>query len=210
MIRILIVDDHLLIREGFKRVVSNEIDMKAVGECKNAAEALSFLKNNDCDVIVLDLNMPGKNGLDLLKELPLRQTGIRVLVLSMQPEEHFAIRALQSGASGYLNKESAADDLVEAIRKVYHGGKYVSNALAEQLVEYVQRDPSEILHQCLSDREFQVLRLIGAGKTNTEITDELMLSASSVRTYRQRILQKLGLKSTSELIHYALKHDLID
>lgn len=210
MIRILIVDDHLLIREGFKKIIAPEVDMKVVAECQNAAEALEYLRNGECDMMVLDINMPGKSGLDLLKELPLRETGIKVLMLSMNPEERFAVRALQSGASGYLTKDTVAEDLVEAIRKVSFGGKYVSRALAEQLASYVQQDADKPLHAGLSDREFQVLQLIAAGKTLEEIAGNLALSASSVKTYRQRILQKLNLKSTAEIIRYALKNELAD
>jgi DNA-binding NarL/FixJ family response regulator len=210
MIRILIVDDHLLIREGFKKIIGHEVDMQVVAECQNAAEVTDFLRNGECDVIVLDINIPGKSGLDLLKELPLRETGMKVLMLSMNPEERFALRALQAGASGYLTKDTAAEELVEAVRKVYYGGKYVSRSLAEQLATYVQYDADKPLHANLSDREFQVLQLVAAGKTVDEIAEHLALSASSVKTYRQRILQKLNLKSTAELIHYALKNDLVD
>lgn len=210
MIRILIVDDHLLIREGFKKIIGHEVDMKVVAECQNAAEVLDYLRDGECDVIVLDINMPGKSGLDLLKELPLRETGIKVLVLSINPEERFALRALQSGASGYITKDTAGEELVEAIRKVHYGGKYVTRTLAEQLASYLQRDVSKPLHESLSDREFQVLQLFGAGRTTTEIGEQLALSASTVKTYRQRILEKLNLKSTAEIIHYALKNNLVD
>lgn len=210
MIKILIADDHLLIREGLKKVLAQEVDLKVVAECPKAAEVADFLRDGECDVIMLDINMPGKSGLDLLKELPLRETGVKVLILSMQPEELFARRALQAGASGYLTKETAAEELVEAIRKVHYGGKYVSRALAEQLAIYVQHEADKPLHTRLSDRELQVLQLIGAGKTTDDIATQLALSASSVKTYRQRILEKLNLKSTAEIIHYALKNNLID
>jgi DNA-binding NarL/FixJ family response regulator len=210
MIKILIVDDHLLIREGFKKIIGHEVDMKVVAECQNAAEVSDFLRSGECDVIVLDINMPGKSGLELLKELPLRETGIKVLVLSMNPEERFALRALQAGASGYITKDTAAEELVEAIRKIHYGGKYVSRSLAEQLATYVQYDSDKPLHATLSDRELQVLQLIGAGKTLEEIAHALAVSASTVKTYRQRILQKLNLHSTAEIIHYALKNKLVD
>jgi two-component system, NarL family, invasion response regulator UvrY len=210
MIKILIVDDHLLIREGFKKIIGQEVDMKVVAECKNAAEVMDFLRDGECDVIVLDINMPGKSGLDLLKELPLRETGTKVLVLSMNPEERFALRALQAGASGYITKETAAEELVEAIRKVHYGGKYITRSLAEQLAAYVQRDADGPLHAGLSDREFQVLQLLGAGKTTTEIGEQLALSVNTVKTYRQRILDKLNLDSTAEIIHYAVKNGLVD
>jgi DNA-binding NarL/FixJ family response regulator len=210
LIKILIADDHLLIREGFKKVLTQEIDMKVVAECQNAAAVMDFLRGGECDVIVLDINMPGKSGLDLLKELPLRETGMKVLVLSMNPEERFALRALQAGASGYLTKDTAGEELVKAIRKVHYGGKYVSDALAEQLATYVQHEADKPLHAGLSDREFQVLQLIAAGKTTDDIAKQLALSASSVKTYRQRILEKLNFKSNAEIIHYALKNNLVD
>jgi DNA-binding NarL/FixJ family response regulator len=210
MIRILIVDDHLLIREGFKRIISHEVDMKVVGECPNAAAVMDYLHDGECDVIVLDINMPAKSGLDLLKELPLRETGIKVLVLSINPEERFALRAFQSGASGYLTKDSAGEELVEAIRKVHYGGKHVTQTLAEQLASYLQHDASRPLHASLSDRELQVLQLLGAGKTLREIANQLLLSASTIKTYRQRILQKLQLHSTAEIVRYGLKNNLVD
>lgn len=210
MIRILIVDDHQLIREGFKKVIGDEVDMKVVAECQNAAAAAEFLRDQECDVMALDINLPGKNGLDFLKELPLREMGIKVLVLSVNPEERFAIRALQSGASGYITKDTAADELAEAIRKVYFGGRYVSKSLAEQLAVYVQHDSQSPLHTHLSDREFEIMQLIASGRTLENIAEHLSLSTSSVKTYRHRILEKLNLKSNAEIIRYALMNKLID
>lgn len=210
MIRILIVDDHLLIREGFKKIIGHEVDMKVVAECQNAAAVLDYLRDGECDVIVLDINMPGKSGLELLRELPFRETGIKALVLSINPEERFALRALQAGASGYITKDTAGEELVEAIRKVHNGGKYVSRTLAEQLACYLQHEHSGPLHESLSDRELQVLQLLGAGKTPREIENQLLLSASTIKTYRQRILQKLQLHSTAEIVRYALKNNLVD
>lgn len=210
MIRILIVDDHLLIREGFKKIIGQEADMKVVAECPNAAAVLEFLRNGECDVMVLDINMPGKSGLDLLKESLLREAGVKVLMLSMNPEERFALRALQSGASGYLTKDTASEELVEAIRRVHYGGKYLTRTLAEQLADYCRRDDDRPLYESLSDRELQVLQLLGTGTTLSEIENQLMLSASTVKTYRQRILQKLRLHSTAEIIHYAVKNHLVE
>lgn len=210
MIQILIVDDHPLIREGFKKIIGQEVDMKVVAECQNAAEVPDFLRDGECDVIVLDINLPGRSGLDLLAELPLRESGIKVLVLSMNPEERFALRALKSGASGYLTKDTAGEELVEAIRKVNNGGRYVSRTLAEQLAFHLQHERSGPLHESLSDREFQVLQLIGSGRSTAEIMEKLALSASTVKTYRQRILEKLNLHSTAEIIHFAVKNNLVD
>lgn len=210
MIQILIVDDHPLIREGFKKIIGQEVDMKVVAECQNAAEVPDFLRDGECDVIVLDINLPGRSGLDLLAELPLRESGIKVLVLSMSPEKHFAMRALKSGASGYLTKDTAAEELVEAIRKVNNGGKYVSSTLGEQLANDLQHNHSGAAHEGLSGREFEVLLLIGAGMSAKDIKKKLKLSASTVKTYRQRILEKLNLQSTAEIIRYAVKNNLVD
>lgn len=210
MIRILIVDDHLLIREGLKKIISYEIDMKVIGECQNATEVLDYLNDPEFDVMVLDIHLPGKSGLDLLKELPLRETGISVLVLSIHPEERFALRALQAGASGYLTKDVAGEELVGAIRRIYRGGRYISQAVAEQLAANLQNHGTLSSFDSLSDREFQILRLIGEGRSPNAICKELSLSVSTVKTYRQRLMRKLNLKSTADIIHYAIQHKLVD
>ena len=210
MIKIFIADDHLLIREGFKKIIDKEVDMTVIGEAQNAAEVHEFLNSEECDVIVLDINMPGKNGLVLLAELKDMNLKSKVLVLSMHPEDRFAVRALKLGAFGYITKESAPDELIKAIHKVNEGRKYVSSILAEKLAFEIGSDSDKALHEKLSDREFQILQMIGMGKTITMIADELSLSQSTVNTYRQRILEKMNMHSNAELIHYAIKNNLVD
>lgn len=208
MIKILIADDHLLVRAGFKKLLEKEIALKVAGECKNAAEVLSFIRENDCDVIVLDIDMAGRSGLDLLADLRTLAPEIKILMQSIHPEERYAVRALKAGACGYITKEAAADELITAIRAIAHGGKYVSQNLAQKLAFDLEK--AEIKpHERLSDREFEVLRLIGAGKSAHEIAEILSLSLNTVSTYRKRILEKMGMKSTSELIHYAVRNDLV-
>ncbi len=208
MIKILIVDNHLLVREGFKKIISEEIDLTVVGECQNAATAFDFVQKHECDVIVLDIDMPGRSGLDLLLDLQNLAPHTKVLMQSIFPEEEIAVRAFKMGAAGYISKEAAADELVAAIRKVYAGGRYVSGALAEKLAFDLGKSES-LSHERLSDREFQVLQLISTGKSPSEIAEILSLSANTVNTYRKRILEKLELSSTAELIHYAMRHKLV-
>ncbi|MFQ5709252.1 MAG: response regulator [bacterium] len=210
MIEILIADDHVLIREGFQKLIEQEIGMSVVAKAENAAEVLDFTRENQCDVIVLDISMPGKSGFDLLKELKQQHPRIKVLILSMHPEDRFAIRALKSGAAGYITKESASEELIKAIRKVYDGGKYISQTLAEKLAFELDIATDKALHEQLSDREFQVFQLIGAGKTTNEIASKLSLSSSTVNTYRKRILEKTNLQSNAEIIHYAIRNKLVD
>lgn len=210
MIRILIADDHYLIREGFQKLIKQEMGMCLVAEAQNGAEVLDFVRESECDVIVLDINMPGRSGLDLLRELKDRFPRVKVLILSMNPEDRFAIRALKAGASGYITKESAPDELVKAIRKVYDGGKYVSHTLAEKLAFRLDEAHDKPLHENLSDREFQVLQRMGEGKTLHEIAEELSLGLSTISTYRTRILEKMNLRSSAEIIHYAIKNHLVD
>ncbi|MCK5075007.1 MAG: response regulator transcription factor [Calditrichia bacterium] len=210
MINIFIVDDHYLIREGLKKILDREIDISVVGEACNANEAMQFLKDNDCDIIVLDISMPGKSGLELLQELKVEKPKIKTLILSMHPEERFAIRTFIAGASGYITKERAPEELVKAIQKIYCGGKYVSQTLAEKMVFDLDKDNDKALHEKLSDREYQVLCQIGLGKKVNEISNELCLSFSTVNTYRSRILEKMGMTSNAELIRYAIKNNLVD
>lgn len=184
--------------------------MCLVAEAQNGAEVLDFVRESECDVIVLDINMPGRSGLDLLRELKDRFPRVKVLILSMNPEDRFAIRALKAGASGYITKESAPDELVKAIRKVYDGGKYVSHTLAEKLAFRLDEAHDKPLHENLSDREFQVLQRMGEGKTLHEIAEELSLGLSTISTYRTRILEKMNLRSSAEIIHYAIKNHLVD
>lgn len=208
-LKIFIADDHSLIREGLKKLLHYESDLKIVGESDNPEDIISFVTANDVDVLVLDINLPGKSGLDILKQLKAFKPDLHVLILSMYPEEQFAERTLKAGASGYLTKETATDELIKAIRKVAKGGKYISHKLAEKLI-FRKNYESELPHESLSDREFQVLKLMAKGKLQVDIANELNLSTSTINTYRSRILEKLGLKTNAELIHYALEHKLID
>ena len=210
MIKVFITDDHSLIREGLKKLLKDEMDIKVAGEAGNAKDTMEFVLKNNLDVLVLDINLPDKSGLDLLKELKEFKPELRVLILSMHPEDRFAMRVLRAGAYGYVTKESAGEELVKAIRKVYDGGKYVSAALAEKLVFEIQSGSDKPLHEMLSDREFQVFQLIAAGKTLAEIADGLSLAVTTISTYRARILEKLNLHSNAELIHYAITNKLLD
>jgi len=210
MINILIADDHYLVREGFKKLINREVDMTIPAEAATGPDVLEKLAEEEIDVVVLDINMPGKSGLDLLKDLRDNYHHIKILILSMQPEDRFAIRLLKSGASGYITKESAPDELVKAIRKVYNGGKYISSTLAEKLAFDIDIDTEKPLHENLSDREFQIFELIGAGKSIAEIARELSLSQSTVHTYRTRVLEKMKMHSNAEIIHYAIKNKLVD
>lgn len=210
MIKVFITDDHSLIREGFKKILNDEKDIIIAGEAGNAKDATDYVMNNDIDILILDLNLPDKNGLDLLKELKIYKPQLKILILSMHPEDRFAMRVLKAGASGYVTKESASDELVKAIRKVYNGGKYVSESLAEILAFELQSGMDKPVHEILSDREFQVMQMIASGKTLAEISDSLSLAVTTVSTYRARILEKLHLHSNAELIHYAINNKLVD
>jgi len=208
--RVLIVDDHAVVRRGLQQILSDEYEDVVFGEASNATEALELVTRKKWDVIILDITMPGRSGLDVLKEIKREQPAVPVLVLSIHPEDQFATRVLKAGAAGYMTKESAPDDLVTAIDRVRAGRKYVSPSLAELLAEDLEREgPADEPHKRLSDREFEVLLLIAAGKTVSEIADELGLSVKTISTYRARILEKVHMKSNAELMHYALKHGLV-
>jgi two-component system, NarL family, invasion response regulator UvrY len=209
MIRILIVDDHGVVRRGLIQIVSEESDMTVVGEAQNAQAMLTFLRNQPCDVVVTDISMPGGTALDVLKELKREYPRLPVLVLSMHPEDQYGVQALKLGASGYMTKESAPEELVHAIRKVVVGGRYVSPSLAEQLVFDVSTDTGRPPDEVLSEREHQVLCLLASGKSVTQIADELALSVKTISTYRVRILEKMGMKNNAELMHYAISNRLV-
>jgi len=210
MIKIFVADDHSLIREGIKNLISSESDIKIIGESSDPYEVLEQLKKHKPDVIVLDISMPGKSGLDLLKEIKIQLPEIKVLMMSMLPEEQFAKRTLKAGASGYITKTSLPEEFIIAIRRVASGRKYVSQNLAEQLAEDLDENVEKKPYELLSDREFQILKMIASGKSQTDIADELAISVSTVNTYRSRILEKLKLKSNNELIRYAFQNNLID
>jgi len=210
IVRIVIADDHAFLREGIKKTIQDEIDMKIVGEASNANDALDIIRELNPDIVIMDISMPGKSGLDVLKDLKSLKNKSRILILSMHPEDRFAIRALKAGASGYLTKESAPDELVKAIRTVLTGRKYVSKALAEKLVDILSEDSDKMPHEQLSDREYEVFIKISSGKKAIEIAAELSISIHTVNTYRARILEKLSMNSNVELTQYAMHNNLID
>jgi two-component system invasion response regulator UvrY len=208
MIRVFIADDHVFILEGLKKILREEPDMVVAGEARSAAETLERIGKADCDVLLLDLSLPDKSGLDVLKEVKERFPRLRVLILSMFPEEVFALRAMKAGADGYLTKDSAAQELVMALRKVADGRKYVSDALSQVLADNVTGQGGRAPHESLSDREFQILRMIGSGKTVTHIAAELNVSVSTVNTHRIHILKKMGMHTNADLMHYAIENQL--
>ena len=210
MIKIFIADDHAIVRKGLKQIVGDTSDMVIAGEAGNGHEALDKVLKNDYDVIVLDISMPGINGLDVLKQIKSQKPKLPILALTMHPEEQYAVRVLRAGASGYLTKESASDELITAIKRVSTGRKYVSSSLAEKLAFGLEIDSEKPLHENLSDREYQVICMIASGKTVKEIAGELFLSAKTVSTYRTRILEKMNMKNNAELTHYAIKQGLVE
>jgi len=199
-----------VVREGLKQILSETPDIVVAGEASTAQEVLNEVWENDYDVVLLDISMPGRNGLDILKELKSVKPDVHVLVLSVHPEEQYAVRMLRAGASGYLTKESAPDELIAAIRKVSLGGKYVRSSLAERLAFNLGVDAEKPPHERLSDREYQVMCMIASGKTVNEIAGEILLSVKTISTYRSRMLKKMDMKNSAELIHYAIKHRLVD
>jgi DNA-binding NarL/FixJ family response regulator len=210
MIRILIADDHPFVRRGVKQVLTDEFPGVVIGEASTAPELLELAGKHPWNLVVLDLTMPGRDGLDALHELKSRCPDTPVLVLSMHPEDQFAVRVLRAGAAGYLTKESIPEELVQAVRKIMTDGKYIRPSVADLLATQLQQgDTNQPPHARLSDREFQVLGLIAHGKSVTHIAEELSLSVKSVSTYRARIVEKLHLKSTADLTRYALEHRLI-
>ncbi len=210
MIRLIICDDHPIFREGLKKIVSQSRDIVVEDEASDGRELMEKLKSRQCDVISLDISFPGANGLDLLKTLQSAYPRLAVLILSMHPEEQYAVRALKAGAAGYVAKGSVPSEMLIAIRKVAAGGKYVSPTVAEQLVLDLDGKRERPLHEELSEREYQVLHMLASGRSVKEIANELFLSPPTIGTYRARILVKLHLKNTVELIHYAITHRLLD
>lgn len=212
MINVIIADDHPLVREGLKKVVDQStIDIKVVGEASDAHELMDLLGKCETDIVILDIAMPGKSGLDVLKEIKDFYTDLPVLILSMHPEDRFAIRALKAGAAGYLTKSSISKQMVNAIRKiVIEKKRYISPNVAEQLAARVDLNSEKPLHDTLSDREYQIMCMIGSGKKINEIAKELSLSVQTVHTYRSRIKEKMDLSSNVEITRYALQHNLVD
>jgi two-component system, NarL family, invasion response regulator UvrY len=197
------------VRHGLKQILADEFKKATFGEARNGQEVLDFVWKENWDVIVLDITMPGRSGLEVLKEIRKARPRLPVLVLSMHPEDQFAVRVLKSGASGYMTKESAPNELVGAIRKIMAGGRHISTSVAEIMATYLTMDSQRPPHEQLSNREFQVMRLIASGKTVSEIAKMLSLSVRTISTYRARILEKTGMKTNSELTHYAFQHQLV-
>ena len=209
MIRILVADDHPIVRQGLKQIVAGTTDIFVVDEASNGQEVLDKARQDYFDVVLLDISMPGISGLDVLKQLRSERPEVAILVLSMHPEEQYAARVLRAGASGYLAKESAPDELVAAVRKVSLGGKYVSLSLAEKLASELAVDAQKPPHQALSDREYEIMLMIASGKTLAEIAQQLSLSPKTISTYRSRILDKMSMKSNAELTLYAVQNGLM-
>lgn len=209
MIKILIADDHAIVREGLKQILHNIPDMKVCGEAGSGDEALKLIRDDEWDVLLLDIAMPGKNVLDVITRVKHYSPRLGILILSMYSEDQYAVRTLRAGADGYLTKDAAPDKLVEAIRKVARGGKYVSASMTEKLIAELHADPEKPLHTTLSDREFQVFRALGSGKGLSEIADDMALSVKTISTYRTRIMTKMKMSKNAEIIHYVLEADLL-
>lgn len=210
MIRVMIADDHAIVRQGLKQILSETDDIKVTGEAETGFQAVKIARQQEFDVMLLDISLPDRNGIEILKQIKKDRPHLAVLMLSMHNEHEFAIRALKAGAAGYLNKQSAPAQLVIAIRQVSSGDKYVSPAVAQELANTINIDADKPLHSTLSDREYQTLCFIAAGKTLSEISAEMFLSPKTVSVYRARLLEKLKLTNNSELIRYAIKNKLVD
>lgn len=209
MIKIIIADDHAVVRTGLKQIIESDPNLKVMGEASSGFELIEKIQEGNYDVVLLDISMPGKDGLETLKEIKKIKPKLPVLIFTVYPEDQYAVRLLKAGASGYLNKECEPEELIEAIHRVAMGRKYVSENLAELLAQKLEDSSSVPLHELLSDREFQVLCLIASGKTIKEIAEELQLSSNTVSTYRIRILEKMKMKNNAELTHYAIKNGLV-
>ena len=210
MIRILIADDHKIFRKGLRQTIEDNSDMTVTGEASSGNEVLSLMSRKHFDVVILDITMPGQSGLEVLKQIKAYYPNIPVIILSMHPEEQYAVRVMKAGAAGYLTKESDEDQIIEAIYKAHRGGKYITPSLAEKLAFAMEIGFEKIPHENLSDREYQVMILIGQGKSIKSIASELNLGVSTVSTYRSRIMEKTGFKNNAEIIQYVITNRLID
>ena len=210
MIRIAIVDDHAIVRQGLKQIVGEDAGMVVAGEAATAADALKLLRERAFDVLVLDISLPGQGGLDVLKDVRERGSPLPVLILSTHAEEIYALRALKAGAAGYLAKDTASDELVKAIRKVHAGGRYVSPALGERLAAELHAPAGGLPHERLTEREHQIMLLLGAGRRVSDIARALHLSVKTVSTHRARLLEKMGLEGNAALTHYVVRNGLLD
>lgn len=210
MIRILISDDHAVVRRGLREILMRDLPDAVCYEVDNAQQVLAEVQSQEWDLVILDVTMPGRSGIDVLGDLKRIHPRLPVLVLSMHPEDQYGKRVLKAGASGYMNKDVAPDELIKAIRKVLAGGRYVSSALAEKLALDLNKDTARPAHETLSDREFEVLRMIASGKTVGAIAEELHVSVATISTYRARILLKMDMTTTAQLMHYGLRNHLVD
>ena len=206
---ILIVDDHNVVRQGLKQIIQEEYSSASFGEAGTGNEALEKMRNKNWDIVILDITMPGKSGLEILKQIKLETIKTAVLVLSMHSEDQYAIRILKAGAAGYLTKESASTELITAIKTILGGRKYINTSLAEKLANNLEIDTNKPIHELISDRELQVLCLIASGKTVSEVATELCLSVATISTYRARILEKMNMRTNAELTHYAIREGLV-
>ena len=210
LIKIIIVDDHAVVRKGLKQIFDETPDLKVIDEAGTGNELIDKIRKKKYDVVLLDISMPGRDGLDTLKEIKSIRSELPVLIFTVYPEDQYAVRVLRAGAAGYINKESEPEELIEAIRKVARGRKYISPFLAELLASNLETGGETPLHENLSDREFQVMCKIASGKKVTQIAQELSLSINTISTYRNRILEKMNLKSNAEITHYSIKNNLVD
>jgi len=211
MTRIIIADDHSIVRRGIKEIISGNDDFRIVGEAKSGEELLEVLSKLSCDVVIMDISMPGRSGLDVLSNIKKFHPGVKCLILSVHPEEKYGLRVIKAGADGYLTKESAPEELINAINKVITGGKYLSPDLTDKIVEEISGDKTTApLHTKLSDREYDIFLLLAEGKSVSEIAEKFFLSVHTVSTYRGRILEKMNLRTNADLTYYAVKNKLIE
>jgi DNA-binding NarL/FixJ family response regulator len=208
MLKILIGDDHAIIRKGLRQILTEEFVPCAIDEASSGREVIKKTGEKSYDILILDISMPERNGIDILQQLKIEQPSLPILVLSIHPEEQYAVRVLKSGAAGFLNKASAPEELVKAIQKISGGGRYISPAVAEHLADRIN-DPNRMPHENLSSREYQVMLLIASGKTLSEISDELALSVKTVSTYRSRLLEKMSMENNAKLTKYVIEHKLL-
>ena len=210
MIKILVVDDHALIRKGLKQLLEDSPDMKISGEAASGTEAMALLREQHFDLMLLDINLPDKHGIELLKQFNSEQPDLKIIILSMYPEDQYGVRALKAGAMGYINKQSTSEVLIKAIRHVITGKKYISEILAEQLLNNLIGESQELMHQKLSNREYQTLCLMASGKSLGDIAHTMTLSPKTVSVYRSRMLTKMGFTNNAEAMHYAITHHLVE
>ncbi|HET9338817.1 MAG TPA: response regulator transcription factor [Casimicrobiaceae bacterium] len=210
MIRVVIADDHTIVREGLKQVLATDPELEVVGEARDGLEAMQLVRGTPFDVLLIDISMPGRSGLEVIRQIKAEKPKLRILVLSMHEEHQYAVRAIRSGASGYLTKDSASTQLISALRKVAAGGAWISAEVAEQLALGAMPHADQAPHIALSDREFQVLRMLAAGDTVTDVAAKVNLSVKTVSTHKSRLMQKLGVSTNTELLRYAIQHRLTE